>query len=76
MIRFRSVTGDITELPDDVRFVEICDNNEDPAIVFFVDNQKLSEITPNTEESEFYSSKFNCKFSKLVDLGDRYEDNE
>ena len=44
--------------------------------MFFVDNQKLSEITPNTEESEFYTSKFNCKFSKLIDLGDRYEDNE
>lgn len=74
MIRLRKKNGDLVNLEDEVVFVEICDMDKNPAMVLYQNEAMISQITPDTEEAEIYQNRFNCKFAKIIDLKDRYED--
>ena len=73
MIRLRKKTGEVVDIDEDIKFIELCDNAGDPGIIFFQNGTLISQIMPNTPESKMYASKFNCKFVKVIDLKDRYE---
>lgn len=76
MIRVRSSDGKSIELTGEGNFVEICDSENQPALVFYQSANSISQIIGSTEEAKLYEAKFNCKFAKVIDLKDRYEEDE
>ena len=74
MIKVRTSEGKVLEFAQEGTFVEICDSDKNPAVVFFKGANSVSQITGESEEAKMYEAKFNCKFANLINLRDRYED--
>jgi hypothetical protein len=77
MIRLRSKNGSEVELDKSVDFIELCDSNGGIGYVFYSpEANTITKIEPNTEESKMYSDRFNVEFVRVIDIRDRYKDNE
>jgi hypothetical protein len=76
MIRVRTSEGESIELTGEGNFVEICDADHNPALVFYTGDNSISQISKDMEEAKLYEARFNCKFAQVINLQDRYEDDE
>lgn len=64
MLQIRNVKGEVTVL-NPGSFIEICDLDGKPAMVFFQTEQnKTHIIEPGTKDSKRYEKMFNLEFCK------------
>ena len=69
MIRVRDTQGNARELPEDQRFVEVCDKDGVVAFAVFQDNHGRVVIAePNTPEGRRYAQTFGIEFAEQVTL--------
>ena len=63
MLRLRDTKGVAHQVPDQVRFVELCDMDGVVARVFYVDDLGVHKILePGTKEAQRYSQLMGAKF--------------
>jgi hypothetical protein len=63
MLRLRDTAGNIHELPDTVRFVELCDMQGSAAQVFYIDDTGVHKVLDSgSKEAQRYSQLMNVKF--------------
>ena len=75
MIKLRDKEGKSESIESSASFVEICDLEGNPALVFYMPEPgAISTISGDSQEGEIYSNKYNVSFSKVIDLEDRYKD--
>jgi len=75
MIKLRAKDGTSLDVEDETSFIEICDTEGNPALVFYMPGPNaVSAIEGNSPEGELYAKKYDINFSKIIELGDRYKD--
>ncbi len=63
MLRLRDINGNGHQLPESVRFVELCDMQGAVARVFYVDDLGVHRILePGTKEAQRYSQLMKIQF--------------
>ena len=69
MIRVRNTDGETHELPEDDRFVEICDSEGVVAFAVYQDKSGRVVIAePDTPEGERYKRVFNIEYAEHITL--------
>lgn len=69
MIRVRTTRGAVLPLPEEARFIELCDLNGAVAKVFFRNGQgAVTEVVADTPEAERYARMMSVKFIPISTL--------
>jgi hypothetical protein len=69
VIRLRTTKGAVVVLPEDTRFVELCDMDGQVAQVFYRDAQGVFKVVgANSPEAERYARLMTVKFIPLSSL--------
>ncbi len=67
MIRIRDIRGQLTTLPPDSRFVEICsDEGKVAKVVFFDDGGHVRIFGPEDPEAIRYAKMMNINYAPIV----------
>jgi len=63
MLRLRDTAGKSIELPDTIRFVELCDMQGSVARVFYIDDTGVHKVLDTgSKEAQRYAQLMNVKF--------------
>lgn len=69
MIRSRDTKGNLRELPEEERFIEICDSEGVVAFaVYQTEEGRVVIVEPNTPEGNRYAQLFDVKFAEHIHL--------
>lgn len=63
-LRLRKPNGDVVQIPPDVTFVEVCDQNGDVGALFIVDptTNKIMRVGKGDEEAVRYTAIYGVQF--------------
>ena len=69
MIRLRNKEGEVKELEDSTRFVEVCSIDGDVAKVIFIDNHgNLKEVDSRDKDSKTYGKLYGVNFIPIIPI--------
>jgi hypothetical protein len=69
MLRLRDTSGAVHELPDSVRFVELCDMQGAVARVFYIDDTGIHKVLDSSsKEAQRYAQLMRVNFIPIQSL--------